>query len=229
MSGTSVFACLQNVWCVVGLIHGDLPLFDTDSLIYPCLLLFVWLSYAPWAQLRRAALRPHCYYYKSGNISTTFPKSWLFFSPLHIFHPPLSPCLSTKLHDHAYSNMEKKWHGTSGHWHCNCLIAALVKSHKGCTTYCCSCSWTPCAPPSPSSWSLDRCRRSTACPPWSAVHIWPAVCQSGRMCEWTGRTGSQAWPHLPESPASTSLYVDGKSWVTLHHIITLFMVMVRIG
>ena len=85
---------------------------------------------------------------------------------------------------------------------------------KDCATYCCSCSWTPCAHLSPSSWSLGRCRRSTACPPWSAARTWPAVCQSGLMCDWTGRTQSPARPHPPESPADTGpfCYNNATNW-----------------
>ena len=69
MSETCVFACLGNVRCIVGSVRWELPLFETSPCAHfsrytlVCLFLFDCLLYAPWAQLRRGALRPDYYYH----------------------------------------------------------------------------------------------------------------------------------------------------------------------
>ena len=68
------FSCLEHFlllvykMCNVGLVPGELPLFETSlctqipRYTHVCFFLVGWL-YAPWAQLKRVAIRPHyCYY-----------------------------------------------------------------------------------------------------------------------------------------------------------------------
>ena len=65
MTRRIVFACFRNVCCIVGLVYGHLPLFQTSlcahipRYTHVYFFLFGCLLYTPWVQLRRGSLRPH--------------------------------------------------------------------------------------------------------------------------------------------------------------------------
>ena len=80
MSAPFVFACLRNVWCIAGLICWKLPVFETSlcaqipQYTHVCFFLLDCLLYAPWAQLRRDALKT------SSLLSLLFDKTVVIFS-----------------------------------------------------------------------------------------------------------------------------------------------------